>query len=192
MTDAERADQHGNVNLGWWVRAHRGDFAYMLHTYAEVYLECARAMLDRFLQQPTYSDAEALPILYTLAHFAELGLKACHEYKRLILKSDEGVYEERHRNEHSLSKLLDDARRLFSNANEFLSNDTQDFFKMLDGFNLQAAFRYPYDKNGKPAWEDTPIIPMAILKRQVDLHCLELQDLYYRLDEIYASEANDA
>lgn len=191
LTDQERVLQHGNVDLGWWVRRDRSDFAFMLKHYADAYIDGGSILLETFLAQAGYSDAEALPILYMFSHFVELGLKACHEYKRLILKDSARVFVERHQVSHVLSDVLRDLESLFEGSEGFLSSDTQKFIMMLDGLNLGAAFRYPYNTKGKPAWTDTPPIPMRIFKHQVEVHCRELQSLYYRLAEEYSAEPNE-
>lgn len=86
-------------------------------------------------------------------------------------------------NTHSLKGLLKALKCACAVAPEveWLPEDTVGFVEKTDEFNARAAFRYPFDRQGSPAWADQPIVPMAILQREMFVHGAEVQDLYWRL-----------
>lgn len=177
-------ESQGNVVLGWWIHVDGKERADLLARYADTYFESSRSALTAFVDQAVYTDDEALPVLYLVSHSLELALKASYEFRRLSL-IDQGLDDEHVKNEHRLKLLLEEVRRLCCAGRriEFLADDTCDFVTKVDEFNVGAAFRYPFDTKGNPAWADSPIVPMQVLAREFEIHGAEVQDLYYVLRE---------
>jgi hypothetical protein len=176
----------GNVHLGWWLNMpNGGDKGDLLARYADEFLDSTLYLLERFLKNAVYGDAEALPILNNGMHFLELALKASHEYRRQILNVTTGECFEPVKKKHQTGQLLADLKDLCDRkpTTSFLSIECQRFVAKLDNLNIRQAFRYPFDTKDKSAWEQQPVVPMQAFKHELDIYGRELQSLYWRLRE---------
>ena len=174
---------HGNVHLGWWMNIGETEGAELLGRYADCYIEATSVLMSRFIAQAAYSDDEALPILYLVSHSLELALKAAHEFRRQVLVAEGNHAIKVPRRTHDLKELLKALKCACAVAPEvmWLPDDTIQFVEKIADLNVRAAFRYPFDNLGSPAWADQPIVPMAVLQHEMSVHGSEVQDLYWRL-----------
>lgn len=182
--DAEEA-------LREWLTADYGrNRADLLSEYADGYYQGARDLLNCFIQKKnTFSDSEALPVLFLLCQFAELALKASIEHMLSFRRFSGKSVPELDLNTHDLCALLSYLATLTEPNEPFLSEDTQEFVRKIHAINeIAQAFRYPFSARDRVFLIDAPLVPMKALRAEFDIHGRELNGFHQCLGEYYQGE----